>query len=244
MTSSTLQTTQEILFIDATLANLDVLLADARPGVAVVLLQPGQDPWQTMTSVIEQYEGLTAIHLVSHGQSGALILDGQRYDANAIRSQQDLLTSWTPHLASGADVLLYGCDVGAGSAGGTLLSTLARLTLTDVAASTDATGSALAGGNWVLETASGLIESGIAFTSAIATDYSQILPTQPQTVVVTTGTNMDPTKATTGLVGAGKLITMNPVTITMGTATNLLVINAYDVDYGMKTVECHPELTP
>ena len=51
----------------------------------------------------------------------------------------------------GGDILLYGCDVAANAHGQKLVEEIHELTGADVAASTDETGSAALGGNWVLE---------------------------------------------------------------------------------------------
>ncbi|MFB3076904.1 MAG: DUF4347 domain-containing protein, partial [Lysobacterales bacterium] len=55
--------------------------------------------------------------------------------------------------------LLYGCDVANGELGVDFIDNLASYTGADVAASTDSTGAAGFGGNWVLEYNSGLIEA-------------------------------------------------------------------------------------
>ena len=230
----------EIVFIDPSVANYQTLVADVRPGVLVITLTAGQDPWQQMSAVIAQYQNLTAIHVVSHGANGEILFGEQAFRAADLQAQASTLASWQPHLAKGADLLLYGCDIGAGTDGQALVSTLARMTGTDVAASSDATGAAALGGNWTLETSSGRIESRIAFGTAVLNDYGQLLVATPQTIVVTTGTNVDSTAATTGLVGAGKLITFDPVTLTMGATSNAMLITGYDVDYGMKDASGNP----
>jgi uncharacterized delta-60 repeat protein len=64
-------------------------------------------------------------------------------------------------LAEEGDILLYGCSVGAGHEGEALTQDLAALTGADVAASTDPTGPAELGGDWVLETATGSVEASV-----------------------------------------------------------------------------------
>ena len=239
-TAAPLAGTQELLFIDPSVANYQSLVADARPGVYVILLTSGQDPWQQMSDVIAQCQNLTAIHVVNHGANGEILFSDQAFRAADLQAESSTLATWQSHLAPGADLLLYGCDIGTGSSGQALMSTLARMTGTDVAASSDATGAAALGGNWTLETATGPIESRTAFRSSVLNDYGQLLVGTPQTLVVTTGTNVDSTAATTGLVGAGKLITFDPATLTMGATSNAMLITGYDVDYGMKDASGNP----
>ena len=58
-----------------------------------------------------------------------------------------------------ADILLYGCDIARGSAGAAFVDAVAQATGADVAASTDATGSAAKRGDWELEYAAGQIDA-------------------------------------------------------------------------------------
>jgi VCBS repeat-containing protein len=51
---------------------------------------------------------------------------------------------------------------------------------------------------------------------------------------VTTGVNVDTSKSTSGLIGAGKVITFDPIALTTASTSAQLIINAYDVDYGLK----------
>jgi len=234
--------TQEILFIDPTVTNYQTLVADVRPGVFVVVLNTTQDPWQQMSKVIAQCQNLTAVHVVSHGAQGDVLFGEQAFTLSKMQSESSLLAGWRSHLAAGADLLLYGCDIGAGAEGSALISSIAKMTGMDVAASTDSTGASASGGNWTLEAVSGThaIESRIAFTSAVMRDYTDLLNGTPQTLVVNTGVNVDSTASTTGLVGAGKLITFDSVTLTMGATSNNMLITGYDVDYGMKDSSGNP----
>lgn len=95
--------------------------------------------------------------------------------------QQKLATLGSA-LTQHGDLMLYGCDVGGGGKGDALLASLSKVTGADVAASVDATGSRLMGGNWVLEKHTGDIE-----THAMAIEaYSDVL-----TVVTFNGSDPD-----------------------------------------------------
>src|SRR5690606_32604238 len=72
------------------------------------------------------------------------------------------------HLTEDGDILLYGCDIGAGSGGEAFVQALALATGADVAASANATGAAARGGDWVLEYSFGQIESQAVQASAFA----------------------------------------------------------------------------
>lgn len=156
----------ELVFIDNSIDNWEALAARVRPGAELVVLQAGSDPWAQMTQAIVQHQDITAVHLLSHGNEGQLIIGGHVYAATdgSLQAHADELAQWQSHMTVGADILLYGCSVAAGNDGQVLVDTLARLTHEDVAASTDATGNR-AQANWVLESSSGSI-------AAAALDFS------------------------------------------------------------------------
>ena len=149
----------ELLFIDSAVADRQLLIDAARDGIEVVVLDPAQDPWAQMREAVARHQGLTAVHIVSHGLDGQLVLGGVAYGLAGLETEAERLQVWQAHLADDADVLIYGCDVAAGAAGGDFIQALARLTQADVAASTDATGAESLGGDWVLEAATGGIET-------------------------------------------------------------------------------------
>src|SRR5690606_10192345 len=70
------------------------------------------------------------------------------------------------------DILIYGCNVGAD--GDLLIAQLAEITGADVAASTTLTGSLAKGGDWVLESIIGAIESETLLASV---SYDHVLNT-------------------------------------------------------------------
>ncbi|TAK75288.1 MAG: DUF4347 domain-containing protein, partial [Aquabacterium sp.] len=92
-------------------------------------------------------------------------------DLQALRVAE--VVGWSDALKPGADLLLYGCDLASSEAGRAVVDGLATLTGADVAASSDATGGALLGGDWDLEYADGSIQ---ARTLAPA-DWNHVLAT-------------------------------------------------------------------
>ncbi|WP_295449369.1 cadherin-like domain-containing protein, partial [uncultured Thiodictyon sp.] len=167
----------EILFIDSAVVDQQTLIAGTRAGVEIVLLDTQGDPWQQMTDVISRHQNLDAVHLVSHGLDGQIILNGTAYGAGGqdLLAEAGLLTQWQDHLSANADVLLYGCGIGAGTDGSLLINQFARLTQADLAASTDPTGSAAKGGDWVLEVSTGLIDTRLAFADSALAGYDGLL---------------------------------------------------------------------
>lgn len=80
---------------------------------------------------------------------------------------------------SDADLLIYGCDVGAGVAGQDLLSAISQLTGADLAASDDLTGAGLLGGDWDLEIQTGIIETSSVVTSSGQQQWLHLLDLVP-----------------------------------------------------------------
>ncbi|MBF0158254.1 MAG: DUF4347 domain-containing protein [Magnetococcales bacterium] len=223
----------ELLFIDRAVTDAQTLASHVRAGMEVFMLADTIDPWQQISDVLAQHSNVRAIHLVSHGRDGLLWLGGREITSASLADHADLLTGWSSHLAAGADLLLYGCDVAAGDAGAELMARMAQLTAADVAASTDATGQ---GGNWTLEATTGVTETASAFDASVDNDYRYRLATAvPGTFTGKTGINVNTTGVTTGLIGAGKKITFDPVTVTsVGSGSVALLLRNYDVDYGLK----------
>ena len=87
------------------------------------------------------------------------------------------IAGWQDSLTPEADLLFYGCDLAAGDDGRALLDNLSNLTGADVAASDDLTGSALLGGDWVLEYSNGEIETRVATSPETPQQWSGVLAT-------------------------------------------------------------------
>ncbi|GEM_PF-2358065 len=125
----------------------------------VFVLDSRTDAIQQMTQILAGKSGLSGIQLISHGSSGEVLLGGKSVDGSELRSRAEQISSWSKSLTADADILLLGCDVGAGLQGRQFVNQLAVLTGADVAASDDKTGTSALGGDWVLEVNRGPIEA-------------------------------------------------------------------------------------
>ncbi|WP_300329058.1 DUF4347 domain-containing protein, partial [Accumulibacter sp.] len=154
----------EVVIIDGGIANWSALLADLPTAdddrkLEIAVLDPNDDGLQQISEILAQFDDLAAVHLVSHGASGEVILGNRHLDRQALQENGELLQRWGQSLSADGDLLLYGCQVGEGSAGQAFITEWARLSGADVAASDDATGAAAAGGDWTLEASVGRIEA-------------------------------------------------------------------------------------
>ena len=207
---------REIAFIDFDLADVVTLAASGRAGVEIVLLDPATDELAQISAHLAKRGNIAAVHIVSHGEPGAIRLGRARVDAARLAREAAQFSEWRRALAPGGDILLYGCEVAAGSEGRRFMDALAQATGADIAASTDLTGAANRGGNWTLEAWSGDIA-----TRALAIDaYHGLL-----TVVTITDTDADYSRTSFTK-------TVNGRTLTFSNASNSL---GMDTTYGAGT---------
>jgi Domain of unknown function (DUF4347) len=165
---------QSIAFVDAGLADVQTLTAGLQADTTVYLLDSAGDELSQITQILAGYQDLAAVAIVSHGRDGGLQLGNSWLDSNSLMGQAGLVQSWARALGKGADLLLYGCDVAADAIGQGFVQQLAALTGADVAASSNRTGSAALGGDWVLEYQTGSIEAAVLLAVA---NYASVLAT-------------------------------------------------------------------
>ena len=154
---------QSIVFIDSDLKDSEILLDGLSSANEIVLLDPTLDAIDQITSVLSQRSNLAQVHVVTHGQSGAVLLGNQQINEQTLSARGEQVRSWSNSLTADADILLYGCSTGQGRAGTQFVAQLAKLTGADVAASSDLTGHRFQGGDWEFELQTGHIESLVAF---------------------------------------------------------------------------------
>ncbi len=170
----------EIVFVDTQVADYEKIVADIQQqddgrDVEVVLLAPDRDGVEQITETLAGRQDIDAVHIVSHGASGAIRMGDLWLTQATLAEHESDLQSWREALTQDADILIYGCDVAAGTAGKALTDALARLTGADVAASVDATGSAALHGNWTLEYIAGAVETRAALGDGIEPQWLHLL---------------------------------------------------------------------
>ena len=150
-----------LVFIDAAVPDAAVLSAAlSEAGASVVAIGAEEDGLLVISRTLAAHESLAAVHIVSHGEAGSLSLGTATLDEASLAANGTGIARWGEALSADGDLLLYGCDAGAGEIGGRFVNALATLTGADVAASDDPTGHTALGGDWTLEVTSGAIESG------------------------------------------------------------------------------------
>ena len=149
---------REVVFIESNVADYQTLIDGTKAGVEIVLLDSTKDGLSQMAQWAQTHGGYDAIHVLSHGAEGQVHLGALTLDmATATSRAADLATLGSALTADG-DLLLYGCDVATGI-GQDFIATVATVTGADVAASSDPTGAARLGGDWMLESSVGIIDA-------------------------------------------------------------------------------------
>ncbi|MGL5727706.1 MAG: DUF4347 domain-containing protein, partial [Plesiomonas sp.] len=171
---------KEVVFIDTSVAGYQTLVANVPAGMEVVLLDGSKDGLTQMAVWAQTHSGYDAIHVLSHGSEGTAQLGTLTLNSATAQARANNLATLGAALNADGDLLLYGCDV-AQASGQQFASLLAQLTSADVAASTNPTGAAALGGDWVTEFHTG--EIGVQ--DLVISSYSNLLSVNSTSVTVT-----------------------------------------------------------
>ena len=165
----------EIIFIDAGVNNYQLIPSNTE--TEIVILDSNRNGVEQITQSLSNSNNLDSIHIISQGREGAIALGTTELNLNSLQSYQNSLQSWSNALNSDADILLYGCNVAAGTTGTAFIDRLSQLTTADIAASNDITGREDLNGDWELEIATGQIEAQIAIAAKNQGLYGSVLAT-------------------------------------------------------------------
>ncbi|WP_319496867.1 DUF4347 domain-containing protein [uncultured Cohaesibacter sp.] len=169
---------EEVVFVDATVVDAATLLADLDPSYEVVLLDAHEDGLAQISGYLAGRSGISALHFIGHGDEGRLSLGASSLTLESMQGvYADTLQAIGSALSVDADILVYGCDFGAGAVGAQAALQLSMLTGADVAASDDLTGHDSLGGDWELEVATGTIESHVAIAAEAQSQWVDVLAT-------------------------------------------------------------------
>lgn len=169
----------EVAFVDPTVPNYQELLAGMDPNTEVIMLDAGKDGVQQIADSLAGRTGVDAIHLISHGSSGALHLGTGTLTTESMSGEYaGELAAIRAALSERADLLVYGCDFAEGQTGLDAVQRLADLTGADIQASTDVTGHISLGGDWEFEVQTGAIETNLVVTDSVQMNWVGLLGTE------------------------------------------------------------------
>jgi hypothetical protein len=159
----------QVVFIDTGLANYQQLIDELPADIEVRLVSPEEDGIQSIAEWAVNHSGYSAIHILGHGASGIQQLGSARLSQEALGHYQKQLSIIGESLTETGDILLYGCNVGAGIGGLDFIGSLAEATGADIAASNDLTGSGSRGGDWDLESSTASVSPTLSFNQYSST---------------------------------------------------------------------------
>ncbi|AVH63458.1 putative Ig domain-containing protein [Nostoc sp. 'Peltigera membranacea cyanobiont' N6] len=165
-----------IVFIDPQVEDYQSLVLGVLPDTSVVVLDANQDGIKQISQVLESHQGITSLHIVSHGAPGCIYLGNTQLSYETLNYYAADLMGWANALSEDAQLLLYGCNVAQTEPGVLFIRCLSELTGAVVAASNDLTGNAALGGDWELEVSTGDIVPHLAFRQEVIAAYTSILP--------------------------------------------------------------------
>jgi hypothetical protein len=175
MTSTTSPLT--LVLVDSTVNDYKSLVENLHSEAEVIVLNPNQDGIEQITEALATRTSIESLHILSHGDAGRVYLGSTQLNSDTLDLYVDQLQGWQQAFTPNADILLYGCEVAAGEAGQQFVQKLSELTQTNIAASTNLTGSAALGGDWELEFTTGETHTPLAFQPEALEAYDFVLAT-------------------------------------------------------------------
>ena len=170
---------KKLLFIDASLPNLQQFIKGANDDVHIELVHPFDNGFDKITETLGKYNNVSEIHVFSHGAENLIKLGNADISKDDVFQYADAMLGWRQHLAPGADILFYGCNIAGNEEGQTLIDLISGFSGADVAASDDVTGHYSLAGDWDLEYQTGKIEAQLPIAHIITSVWSHIMAAMP-----------------------------------------------------------------
>ena len=156
-----------VIFVDSNVTNYESLVEELDSDAEVVILDGESDGIEQIASYLKDQQGISSVHILSHGEEGELSLGTATLDQASMAGEySDELATIGNALTEDGDILLYACDFSSGQLGLEAATQLANLTGADVASSSDDTGSLRYNGDWDLENQTGEIEASVLSATA------------------------------------------------------------------------------
>jgi filamentous hemagglutinin family protein len=220
-----------LTFIDATVPDYETFLYSGEPGTTSIVVLKRENGIDKITTTLSQVTGVDALHILSEGSEGNFWLGNAFVSSENIGEYSNQIQSWSQGLNPGADILIYACLTALGATGESLLSSIAGLSGADVAGSTNVTGNAELGGDWVLEHSVGDIKATSPFEMGVLANYGETLAifTVQNTADLGTDSLRDAIAQANGLAGDDE-IRFNPGIFNGTQAAIALTSGQLDID--------------
>lgn len=119
-----------LVVIDYAVEDFHTLVKVLLPSSDIVIIQPNDSEVEQITQNLAKYTRLKSLHIISNGSPGCLYLGKSNLSLFALNSYASQLKTW-----SVPNILLYGCNVAAGSIGKQFIQRLHLLTGSNIGAS-------------------------------------------------------------------------------------------------------------
>ncbi len=172
----------ELVILNENVADHEQLISDLTDNnnnrrIEVVILDADDDGIEQVSEILSDRSDLSAVHFITHGSDGQINLGNTWLNPTNLQQNKDAIANWGDALSETGDILFYGCNIAAESAGQTLLDDIAEFTGADVTASDDPTGHEDFNGDWELEYHAGDIETEQAFSAGLQQSWAGTLST-------------------------------------------------------------------
>ena len=181
---------KSVVFIESDVPDVKTLIKDIDPSARIVMLDASKDGVDAIASYLATHQGIQNVYIFSHGSDAHLSLGTADLDGASMQGRYaaDLATIKSS-LGANANILVYGCDFAQLADGDGAAHLLSTLTGAAVGASTNLTGGAAFGGDFVLEDRIGAFTAPDILSPSIARDYQGVLA-NPTTLFATSGTGL------------------------------------------------------
>jgi Ca2+-binding RTX toxin-like protein len=140
-----------LLVIDARVEHRESLLRLLDSGAHLLVMEPSEAALDGVLTAAGAIPGLSAIHLLAHGEPGRIRLGAEVWDSEFVSARADRFAALGASLSEDGGLMLYGCESGKGEPGRALVAALSDATGAAVAASSLPVGHADQGGSWTLD---------------------------------------------------------------------------------------------
>jgi|GEM_PF-1122674 len=177
--------THSLVFIDMAVEDYSSLVNSILPNTEVFVIDSTRNGVEQITEILTncQNVNLSDIHIVCHGAPGYLQLGNTHLGLDTLDEYSQQLEQWQKKFLASAktdspcNLLIYGCNVASGDAGGEFIAKLHQLTGANIAASRQRIGNAALGGSWELEVRTAEMEVSLAIAETTRQAYAGVLAT-------------------------------------------------------------------
>ncbi|WP_229599853.1 Ig-like domain-containing protein [Vibrio navarrensis] len=181
----------ELIIIDAAVPDKHLFYKSLKNNVEIKEINSQQDGLTQLKDILSNYNGLDALHIVSHAEDGIVYLGNSQITTQRLQEEVNLFSSLDHALKEGGDLLFYGCNLAQTQKGEALLDLISNNAHVDVAASNDFTGNQENNADWQLELTKGDVTTSTPFDALTLKDFTSVLAAETYTDVNFSGHNTE-----------------------------------------------------